>query len=173
MTAAGTVYLLHLSEPYGPGGGANGRGTARHYTGWAGGGARGLARRLAKHGTAQGARLLAMAQAAGITWELARTWPGGRDRERQLKRQGGASRRCPLCGVTPRPGDLPLNADGSVSRSRTTDGQKAAAGVMTTAQQAEHTALRRGAARGRVPGAVRLAATPADDRWYTLAAVAS
>jgi len=27
----GTVYLLHFDRPYGPGGGANGRGTARHY----------------------------------------------------------------------------------------------------------------------------------------------
>ena len=36
--------------------------------------------------------------AAGITWRLARTWPDAtRTRERQLKRQGGASRRCPLC----------------------------------------------------------------------------
>jgi hypothetical protein len=173
QTVNGTVYLLHLSVPYGPGGGANGRGTARHYTGWAGGGARGLARRLAKHGTADGARLLAVAQAAGITWELARTWPGSRERERQLKRQGGASRRCPLCGVTPRPGGLPLNADRSVSRSRTTDGQKNAAGLMTTAQQAEHTGLRRGAARGRVTGAVRLAVTPPGDPWYVAPAVLS
>jgi hypothetical protein len=28
---------------------------------------------------------------------LARTWPGGRKRERQLKTQGGASRQCPIC----------------------------------------------------------------------------
>jgi hypothetical protein len=41
-------------------------------------------------------------KAAGISWRLARTWPGGRARERQLKNQGGASRRCPECGVTPR-----------------------------------------------------------------------
>jgi len=146
----GTVYLLHFAEPYGPGGGANGRGTARHYTGWARGGARGLARRLARHGTSEGARLMQVVREAGITWELARTWPGDRNRERQLKRQGGAARRCPLCGVTPQPGDLPTNADGSISRARTTDLQKEAAGVMTAAQQAEHTALRRGAT-GRTP----------------------
>ena len=65
----GTVYLLHFAEPYGPGGGANGRGTARHYTGWARGGARGLARRLARHGTSEGARLMQVVQEAGITWE--------------------------------------------------------------------------------------------------------
>jgi len=88
----GTVYLLHLSRPYAH---------ARHYTGFAEGGARGLSRRLAEHGTARGSPLLAAARAAGITWELARTWPGTRSRERQLKRQGGASRRCPLCGIAP------------------------------------------------------------------------
>jgi hypothetical protein len=35
---------------------------------------------------------------AGITFRLARVWPGvTRARERQLKQQGGASRRCPIC----------------------------------------------------------------------------
>jgi 7-keto-8-aminopelargonate synthetase-like enzyme len=29
----GTVYLLHFDRPFGPGGGANGRGTAKHSTG--------------------------------------------------------------------------------------------------------------------------------------------
>lgn len=36
---------------------------------------------------------------------------------------------------------LPVNKDGSLSRSRTTDEEKDAAGVMTSAQQKEHTAL--------------------------------
>jgi hypothetical protein len=44
---------------------------------------------------------------------------------------------------------LPRNRDGSISRSRTTDAQKAAAGLMTTAQQAGHTALRRGLVTGK------------------------
>jgi predicted GIY-YIG superfamily endonuclease len=85
----GTVYLLHFSRPYKH---------ARHYIGWADN----LAARLALHETGQGARLLAVARAAGITWQLARTWPGDRFRERQIKTQGGASRHCPMCGVTPR-----------------------------------------------------------------------
>ena len=38
---------------------------------------------------------------------------------------------------------LPTNADGSLSRSRTSDAEKEQAGVMTSAQQKEHTALRR------------------------------
>ena len=47
---------------------------------------------------------------------------------------------------------LPTNKDGSLSRSRTTDAEKDAAGVMTAAQQAEHTALqpKQAEVRGKV-----------------------
>jgi len=75
--------------------------------------------------------------AAGIGWQLARMWPGSRTRERQIKRQGGHARQCPLGGVRPR--TLPRNADGSLSRSRTTDAQKRAAGVMTAAPPRDRT----------------------------------
>jgi predicted GIY-YIG superfamily endonuclease len=85
----GTCYLLHFSEPYQH---------ARHYSRTAAD----LQARLAEHKAGRGSRLLQVAKAGGITWTLARTWPGGRTRERQLKNQGGASRRCPECGVTPR-----------------------------------------------------------------------
>lgn len=85
----GTVYLLHFDLPYQH---------ARHYTGWT----TDLAARLAEHQAGRGARLLAVIRAAGIGWSLARTWPGSRTRERQIKNQGGASRRCPTCGVHPR-----------------------------------------------------------------------
>jgi hypothetical protein len=168
----GTVYLLHLVRPYVPYPGAPPCACAQHYTGFAEGGPRGLARRLADHGTAHGSPLLLAARQAGITWELARTWDGTRARERQLKRQGSARRYCPLCGVRPilAPGELPTNLDGSLSRSRIADVQLAAAGLMTRAQLAEHAALCRGAARGRVPGAVRLAAIADDDLWYFAAA---
>ncbi|WP_327591350.1 hypothetical protein OHA25_60470 (plasmid) [Nonomuraea sp. NBC_00507] len=83
------VYLLHFDQAYRHAG---------HYTGWTSD----LRARLADHAAGRGSRLLAVVRAAGIGWRLARTWPGGRDRERALKRQGGASRRCPLCGVRPR-----------------------------------------------------------------------
>jgi hypothetical protein len=90
MTAVmGTVYLLHFDRPYKH---------ARHYLGWADD----LDARLAAHGTKRGARLLAVLRAEGIGWQLARTWPGDRHRERQLKNMGSAARRCPLCGITPR-----------------------------------------------------------------------
>lgn len=104
---------------------------------------------------------------AGIGWQLARVWhPGSRDLERRLKVQGGARRRCPLCGVIPRPGPLPRNVNGSVSRLLTTDMQKAAAGLMTAAQLAEHTALRYGLVGGRLPRpADRGLVPPRDDLW--------
>jgi predicted GIY-YIG superfamily endonuclease len=87
--AQGTVYLLHFDQPYGH---------ARHYTGWT----TNLLGRLDRHATGHGARLLAVAHHAGIGWTLARVWTGPRFKERALKRQGGASRRCPLCGIYPR-----------------------------------------------------------------------
>lgn len=86
----GTVYLLHFDRPYKH---------ARHYTGWAAD----LDARLDQHRHGHGARLLAVLKDAGIGWQLARTWPGDRRRERQIKNMGGASRSCPFCGVTPRP----------------------------------------------------------------------
>lgn len=49
--------------------------------------------------------------------------------------------------------DLPRNADGSISRSRTTDAEKDAAGLMTDEQRKEHTAL--GGGNGKVPKAER------------------
>lgn len=61
---------------------------------------------------------------------------------------------------------LPVNKDGSLSRRRTTDGEKEVAGVMTSAQQDEHTELQKGAARGRVQGTERLAVVPDDDPFY-------
>jgi predicted GIY-YIG superfamily endonuclease len=85
----GVIYLLHFERRYRHAG---------HYTGWAAD----LHQRLAEHAAGQGARLLAVVKEAGISWSLARTWTGTRSDERALKRRGGASRRCPACGVTPR-----------------------------------------------------------------------
>jgi hypothetical protein len=69
-------------------------------------------------------------------------------------KRGVASRQEVEARRAEREDGLPTNADGSLSRSRTTDEQKAAAGVMTAAQQAEHSALRAGA-DGRTPAAER------------------
>jgi hypothetical protein len=87
----GTVYLIHLSEPYvgGPGPHA----TARHYLGWAAD----LDHRIAQHRAGQGARLMAAVATAGIGFVVARTWSGGRDLERQLKRRHNSPQLCPVC----------------------------------------------------------------------------
>lgn len=79
-----TVYLLHFDRPYGH---------AKHYTGVA----QNLERRLHQHRKGSGARLMEVVNQAGIDWQVARTWEGDRKRERQLKKQGGASRHCPVC----------------------------------------------------------------------------
>jgi hypothetical protein len=83
----GTVYLLHFDRPFRH---------AKHYTGWA----LDLESRLALHSAGQGARLLAVIREAGIGWQVARTWPDV-DRHYERALQGGASRRCPLCGIVP------------------------------------------------------------------------
>jgi hypothetical protein len=83
----GTVYLLHFDQRYEHAG---------HYTGFAEGS--GLLKRLGEHAAGRGARLVEVITQAGISFRLARVWPGvTRARERQLKAQGGASRRCPIC----------------------------------------------------------------------------
>lgn len=85
----GTVYLIHFDKPFKH---------AKHYTGWA----INLAARLDLHAAGQGARLLAVIKAEGIGWRLARTWENvDRNFERRLKVQGGAFRRCPMCGIVP------------------------------------------------------------------------
>jgi predicted GIY-YIG superfamily endonuclease len=80
----GTVYLLHLDKRLKHAG---------HYLGWA----KDLDKRLEHHANGTGANFLRVVKDAGIGWTLARTWPGDKYRERQLKRQGGRSRMCPIC----------------------------------------------------------------------------
>lgn len=79
------IYLLHFHTPLSH---------ARHYLG----SADDVEQRLQEHRTGRGARLMAVVTAAGITWEVARTWEGDRKEERRLKRLGGHARLCPLCG---------------------------------------------------------------------------
>jgi hypothetical protein len=92
----GTVYLLHFDQPIGDT--SSRTGFARHYTGWTAN----VPSRLVAHAAARGARLMRHVQRAGIGFTVARLWEGSRARERQLKRQGGASRRCPICRGWPR-----------------------------------------------------------------------
>lgn len=62
----------------------------------------------------------------------------------------------------PRPGDLPRNTDGNIARSLTTDAQKAAAGLMTAAHLAAHTALRPGLVTGKPPRPASRGPLPGD-----------
>ena len=87
---AGLVYLLHLDPPYRH---------ARHYLGWT----RDLAARLEAHRAGQGARLMEVVKQAGGSFSLARTWPGGRDRERAIKDRHEAPKLCPECSDHPKP----------------------------------------------------------------------
>jgi predicted GIY-YIG superfamily endonuclease len=78
---------------------------AGHYWGWTDD----LLRRIAQHRnpTWTGAgRLVQVALAAGLSFELAWCeYPATRGRERRLKNQGSAYRRCPLCRGTGGPLD--------------------------------------------------------------------
>jgi predicted GIY-YIG superfamily endonuclease len=106
----GTVYLIHLDTPYRH---------ARHYTGWT----TDLDARLEAHRDGRGARLMEVIKAAGISWRLARTWPGGRDRERAIKDRHEAPKLCPECSTQPRP----VRAGRSAGQERSVP-QAAAAG---------------------------------------------
>ncbi len=87
----GLIYLAHFDRPIGDP--TNPRGFALHYTGWT----LNLPIRLGEHAAGRGARLMQVVAEQGIGWQVTRLWIGSRSRERSLKRQGGAARRCPLC----------------------------------------------------------------------------
>lgn len=85
------VYLLHFDRPYKH---------AKHYAGYADDDR--LHERIDEHynatpGDGKRHRLMQVVRAAGISFSLARVWPGrNRQHERTLK-QRGLSRACPIC----------------------------------------------------------------------------
>jgi len=85
------VYLIHFAKPLGDL--ANPRGQAQHYLGYT----EDLEQRLEAHSFGNGSAIMAAVSEAGIPWRLVRTWEGGRDVERRLKRQHNAPRLCPIC----------------------------------------------------------------------------
>jgi hypothetical protein len=116
----GWVYLLCFRDPttgeHRPLQGQGCRGQyAGHYWGWTDD----LARRISQHRnpTWTGAgRLVHVALEAGLSFELAWCeYPATRGRERRLKNQGSAYRRCPLCRGTGGPLD-PAQAVAAVHR---------------------------------------------------------
>jgi len=78
------VYLLHFDVAIHH---------ARHYLGTA----VDVTARLAEHRAGTGARLTAVLRERGGGFVLARTWEGGRDVERRLKRRKESPRLCPIC----------------------------------------------------------------------------
>ena len=116
----GWVYLLCFRDPttgqHRPLQGQGCRGQyAGHYWGWT----QDLVRRITQHRnpawTGAG-RLVQVALEAGLSFELAwLEYPATRGRERRLKNQGSAYRRCPLCRGTGGPLD-PAQAVAAVQR---------------------------------------------------------
>jgi predicted GIY-YIG superfamily endonuclease len=88
--SAPVCYLVHLATRLGS---SHPNGSAGHYLGTT----VNLDRRLAQHRDGTGARILAAAVERGIGFDVVRTWPGGRDEERRLKRQHNAPKLCPRC----------------------------------------------------------------------------
>jgi hypothetical protein len=96
------AYLLHFVDP------ATGEPArykhAGHYLGDTDGGRE--ADRLQEHRDGTGSVLTAAARRAGLDFIIARTWPGGALKARQLKSRSGASY-CPECNEHPLPGARP------------------------------------------------------------------
>jgi predicted GIY-YIG superfamily endonuclease len=100
-----TVYLLHFSSPLGEPG--NPRGQAQHYIG----STSNLKQRMAEHSAGDGAAIMRACKERGIDFTLARTWPGGRQEERQLKNRHKARQLCPICEALGRPESGANSAD--------------------------------------------------------------
>jgi hypothetical protein len=92
--AAPITYLVHLDQALGS---THPRGGAQHYVGTT----VNLDQRLETHRAGKGARMLAAAVERGISFDVVRTWDGGRETEKRIKRLRNAPRLCPACsGVT-------------------------------------------------------------------------
>ena len=82
------VYLIHFDKPIST------QHTTQHYIGYAAD----VEKRLEAHQNGTGARLTAVANERGITYQVVRIWSDGdRTLERRLKNQKNARRYCPVC----------------------------------------------------------------------------
>lgn len=82
------IYVIHFSRRLHH---------ARHYIGFCDGDESAVARRLEKHRTKKGARILAACVEKGIRFRVVAILPGNRYKERRLKRHKNGPRFCPLC----------------------------------------------------------------------------
>ena len=79
------VYLIHFDRKLSH---------AQHYLGYADN----VTKRIARHRSSQGARLLRVLNEQGIGWNVVRVWPDGdKQLERALKKKRNSSRLCPIC----------------------------------------------------------------------------
>ena len=129
----GWVYLLCFRDPatgeHRPlrGNGCRGQ-YAGHYWGWTDALVRRITREHRNPHWSGAGRLVRVALAAGLTFELAYVeYPATRGRERRLKNQGSAYRRCPLCRGTGTP--LDAAAVMAASLAATCPGTTGAVGV--------------------------------------------
>lgn len=87
------IYLIHLSAPLGH---------AKHYLGFVED-RFDLERRLKRHRSGQGSRLLRACNERGIAYEIVRVWPAGtRTHERRMKNRA-STQLCPTCVPNPYP----------------------------------------------------------------------
>jgi len=79
----GEIYLIHFEKHYHH---------ARHYIGFTK-----TDSRTQRHLDGRGSKLLKAVDAAGIAFQVVRTWEGDRHLERKLKNRKKAAKLCPIC----------------------------------------------------------------------------
>lgn len=82
------VYIIHFERPLSH---------AQHYVGFVQDKPAALGARMCQHWKGQGAKLLKACREEGIHFEVVRTLPGGRLKEREIKNQKNTWRYCPIC----------------------------------------------------------------------------
>jgi len=94
MARTSTVYLLHFEPPYRAATVTGGVKVAGHYLGST---VQSVEARLREHLEGRGSPLVRAAVAAGSVVTVTRTWKGGRQLERQLKRRHRHASYCEAC----------------------------------------------------------------------------
>lgn len=86
------LYLIHFERHLG-----TAKHQASHYLGFVEGDENSVQARLEEHRAGWGARITAACNSRGIHYHVARTMPGDRTRERQLKNGKKLRAYCPIC----------------------------------------------------------------------------